>query len=138
MNADGTNQVRLTNNTASDSSPAISPDGQKIVFLSNRDGRTKIFSMNNDGTNQQVLSGCRLIAPCYERPNYSPDGSKIIFSFSPDCGTMAMSAWSINADGSNRVQSAGGRHGTYSADGTKIAFVCCYGEPLLFLRNCAS
>jgi len=37
MNADGTRQVRLTNNPASDHIPAWSPDGSKIAFISTRD-----------------------------------------------------------------------------------------------------
>ena len=34
MNNDGTQQVRLTNNTARDYLPAFSPDGRKIAFVS--------------------------------------------------------------------------------------------------------
>ena len=41
MNADGTGQVRLTNNAAADSEPAFSPDGQRIAFESARDGNTR-------------------------------------------------------------------------------------------------
>ena len=36
MNPDGTNATRLTNNTAIDDFPDISPDGSKITFESNR------------------------------------------------------------------------------------------------------
>src|ERR1044072_4457908 len=36
MNADGSNQVRLTNNSASDLEPSFSPDGSKIAFISDR------------------------------------------------------------------------------------------------------
>src|ERR1700752_4569844 len=36
MDADGTNLRRLTNNTDGDGFPALSPDGKKIVFDSNR------------------------------------------------------------------------------------------------------
>ncbi|HXI94468.1 MAG TPA: winged helix-turn-helix domain-containing protein, partial [Blastocatellia bacterium] len=35
--------VRLTNNNALDAGPAWSPDGSKIAFWSNRDGKNKIF-----------------------------------------------------------------------------------------------
>lgn len=40
----------LTNNSASDGSPALSPDGQKIYFSSNRSGNYEIYSMNRDGS----------------------------------------------------------------------------------------
>ncbi|MFN2503706.1 MAG: TolB family protein, partial [Acidimicrobiales bacterium] len=38
MNADGTDQVNLTNNTSIEFEPAWSADGSKMVFVSNRDG----------------------------------------------------------------------------------------------------
>jgi Tol biopolymer transport system component len=53
MNADGSNQIRLTNNAAADSDPAWSPDGTRIAFLSDRHGNgggnTEIYVMNADG-----------------------------------------------------------------------------------------
>ena len=52
MRADGTHIRRLTNNwNASDRSPDFSPDGKRIVFLSNRDatggaGNAEIWVMD--------------------------------------------------------------------------------------------
>lgn len=56
MNADGTHIRKLTKKTDG-FSPAFSPDGKKIVFVSNDDGQTThIYAMNSDGTNVQRLT----------------------------------------------------------------------------------
>jgi TolB protein len=56
MNADGTGQTNLTKNVAGDWSPAWSPDGKKIAFVSQRDGNLEIYVMNADGTGQTRLT----------------------------------------------------------------------------------
>ena len=56
MNADGSNQTRLTNNAANDVHPSFSGDGSKIVFDSDRDGNYEIYVMNADGSNQTRLT----------------------------------------------------------------------------------
>ena len=51
MNSDGTGVVRLTNNSVFDGAAYWSPDGTRIVFLSDRDGDDgEIYVMNADGT----------------------------------------------------------------------------------------
>jgi Tol biopolymer transport system component len=62
MNSDGRNATRLTNNKARDFTPAVSRDGKKIAFASNRDwshdgkyrdqesSYSEIYVMNVDGT----------------------------------------------------------------------------------------
>ncbi len=57
MNADGTNRVQLTNNTAFDGGPQWSPDGQKIMFVRPVPGRAQqIWTMNADGTGEAMLT----------------------------------------------------------------------------------
>jgi serine/threonine protein kinase len=50
MNADGAGQTRLTDHPANDYDPAWSPDGNWIVFVSERDGNQDLYIMRSDGT----------------------------------------------------------------------------------------
>ena len=56
MDLDGSNQTNLTNTSVRDYSPQFSPDGSKIVFVSNRDGNEEIYIMDSDGSNQIRLT----------------------------------------------------------------------------------
>jgi TolB protein len=61
--------------------PALSPDGTKIAFVSNRDGHTWIYVMNSDGSDQKTL-----IADSGHdgEPAWSPDGLWIAFTSDRD------------------------------------------------------
>jgi Tol biopolymer transport system component len=76
MNADGSNQTRITNNTANDWAPAWSPKGTQIAFMSNRDGNWEIYIMNTDGSNQKRLTDNSAMDGL---PAWSPDGTRIAF-----------------------------------------------------------
>jgi Tol biopolymer transport system component len=103
MNADGSNQTRLTN-TGLDDSPEWSPDGTRIVFRSFRDNNINIYVMNADGTSQTRLTnyteGYDVVSPIF-----SPDGTRIAFSYGYSfAGELIFSQiYVMNADGSNLV-----------------------------------
>jgi len=73
MDADGSNQTRLTNNESSDEWPAWSPDGRKIAFVSRRDGNEEIYVMSLDGSNQTNLTNHPADA---SYPDWSPEEIK--------------------------------------------------------------
>ncbi len=62
MNGDGTNVRRITHNTTGENFPALSPDGKRIVFESNRLRKdsdptnwASLFVMNVDGSGETAL-----------------------------------------------------------------------------------
>ncbi|MBI3679229.1 MAG: PD40 domain-containing protein [Acidobacteria bacterium] len=64
---------------AHDKAPAWSPDGSKIVFLSDRSGEEELYLINQDGSGQAEQLTRDGKAMRYQ-PQWSPDGKKIAFS----------------------------------------------------------
>jgi len=121
MNSDGTELLRLTNNTAQDGSPVWSFDGTQIAFGSDREGNFEIYKMNADGTNPINLTNN---AATDAGAAWSPDGQRIAFSSNRD-GSDEI--YIMNVDGSNPVRltynSANDGGPDWSPDGSKIVFV---------------
>ncbi len=120
MNADGSNQTRLTVNNAYDGEPVWSPDNTKIAFRSDRDGNQEIYVMNADGSNQTNISN-NSADDTY--PAWSPDGTRIAFRSYRD-GNWEI--YVMNANGSKQTNlsrnSANDAYPAWSPDGKKIAF----------------
>ncbi|NVJ97356.1 MAG: PD40 domain-containing protein [Alphaproteobacteria bacterium] len=74
MNGDGSGRRNLTNHPADDRFGAWSPDGEQIVFSSDRDGDQDIYVMNRDGTGVRQLTNAD---GTDHWPRWAPDGSFI-------------------------------------------------------------
>ncbi len=127
MNANGTNQINLTNNQAGEMEPAWSPDGKRIAFVSNRDGNDEIYVMNADGRGQVNLTNSEADD---RSPAWSPDGKRIAFtSYRNDGGGIYI--LTVNGDGAvTRLAKSikWSDDATWSPDGKHIIF-SAYGEP---------
>ncbi len=121
VNPDGSGRVRLTNNAARDTEPALSPDGSRVAFISNRDGDDEVFVMNADGSG--AVTKLTNNSASERSPAYSPDGSEIAFVTRRD-GDLEV--YAMNADGTAPTNltndPAADSEPSFSGDGTKIAF----------------
>jgi Tol biopolymer transport system component len=71
---DGTGLRQLTNDLALDRTPRWSPDGQRVAFYSNRNGRYNIWIIHPDGSRlEPITDAANLIWPAW-----SPDGSRMV------------------------------------------------------------
>ncbi|WP_205597870.1 TolB family protein [Flagellimonas sp. CMM7] len=66
----------LTNNTFEDRYASYSPDGENILFESDRDGSWEIYTMDKNGQNMQQLTNT---IPDNRRPSWHPNGKKVLF-----------------------------------------------------------
>ena len=70
--------ARVAVSTRSDESPAISPDGKKIVFMSSRSGSHDLWMCESDGSKVVQLTFTKSMFTEEER--WSPDGHRLVFT----------------------------------------------------------
>ena len=144
---DGSDLRRLTSSPGYDAEATLSPDGQRLVFTSVRDGDLDIYTMNVDGSDVRRLTD----SVGYDGgPFFSPDGSMIVYrSWYPSepreiadyqallaQGRVRPSRMEIrvmNADGSNQrqVTNLGGANFApyFHPDGKRIIFASNHKDP---------
>ncbi len=71
MQVDGTDVRRLTHHESWDGAPAWTPDGQAVVFYSQRDGEPRIYRTGIDGSGAEPISAAGEAALS---PTFGPDG----------------------------------------------------------------
>lgn len=131
---------QLTNNKFYDAEATVSPDGNKIVFTSTRDGDIDLYVMNIDGTNvRRITNQLGYDGGAF----FSPDSKKIVFRASrpqtPEAiaeykdllsknvvAPTDMELYTCNADGTNlrQITKLGGANWApyFHPSGQKILF----------------
>ena len=128
VNEDGTGLKRLTFSPGYDDLAAYSPDGSKIVFVSNRTARNQMYVMNGDGTAVKQITNFTTDYNVAGRPTWSPDGKKIVTGLVDATGPVIRTdvfVMSPNGMIQSKLTSEGtvNMEPTVSPDGQRIAFV---------------
>jgi WD40 repeat protein len=120
MNSDGSDVQRVTRSSGRDGYPAWSPDGERIVFQSERDGNWEIYQINKDGSEPIRLTN----DPADDQdPHWSPDGERIVFQSERD-GNLEI--YRMDSEGNNIVRLTNNpledQYPAWSPDGQFIAY----------------
>ncbi|TMA53389.1 MAG: hypothetical protein E6J76_04625 [Deltaproteobacteria bacterium] len=124
VGADGSGERQLTHGTKDEYHPSISPDGRKLLFVSELNGSRDIWVADPDGENAVPLTDDPGIE---DQPAWSPDSRQIVYAAFPKEGG-SFDLWVVNADvhdGRTNPLLATPDHEArpaWSPDGTKIAF----------------
>ena len=93
---------RLTEGPAYDSQPRYAPDGEQVVFISDRSGREGVWIMAADGSDpRKITEGSTRTE--FASPSWSPDGTHVVVSRT-DWGLRTFELWAYAIDGGKGIQ----------------------------------
>ncbi len=126
IDSNGKNRRQLTTGKVIDCYPSFTPDGEKVLFVSNRGGQWDVWSIKRDG------SGLIRLTDNQDKdysPRATPDGKHILFFSTPtssEAGYITESVWIMDMDGKNAKRlTSGGKGDWYPSmhpDGKEIIF----------------
>ena len=118
--------TRITHDPADDAFPAWSPDGQRIVFASQRSGNYNLYIVPATGGDPRQIT---FETGTSWQPVWSPDGTRIAFTYVPTGFVWDQVAWIslVDPDGGNLVRVTREFRGDFdpdwSPDGSRLVFV---------------
>lgn len=128
INRDGTGLIQMTDMQASNYYPRFTPEGDALLFASNRNGAFDLYLLVFN--QRDILQITNRIGNVIS-PDFSPDGRYIVFA--NRVGNNPTAIWMVNTDGLNPrlvFTGAGDIVATaWSPAGEKIAYAMSVGVP---------
>jgi len=114
---------QLTSAPTNEAMGAWSPDGSRLVFVSDRDGNYELYVSDADGANPRRLTSTADVAEL--TPEWTPDGRQIVYAAQFTGGRAQV--WIVNADGTEAHALTSDAQGAnldpaVARDGRSIAF----------------
>jgi TolB protein len=130
------NRTRVFSFPGTSSSPAVSPDGSKVVMVLSRSGSPDLWLANVDGSGLRQLTTTKELeaSPCW-----SPDGRTICFT-SAEGGRPSLYTIPASGGAMKRLNTGGVTQCTepdWSPDGQWIAFTRAAGEFTIYVMPAA-
>jgi hypothetical protein len=127
MKPDGSNPESLTSDSFDDSAPAWSPDGSKVVFVSNRDGNTDLYILTIGGGITRLSENTQL----EDSPRWSPNGNNLLFarrensSANPSLFLVSPADWSAIQTGFTNITNlpSSDSQPDWSSNGNQIIWI---------------
>ena len=115
------NPEALTTGPSQNHSPRLSPDGELIAFVSDREGNSDIYVMTRSGENIILISDGEGTA---SHPRWSPDGRQIAFLLEAEDGNTQVFLSNVDDPQAHRITVGDFTEGppAWSPDGKWIAF----------------
>ncbi|OGF97323.1 MAG: hypothetical protein A2Z06_03470 [Candidatus Glassbacteria bacterium RBG_16_58_8] len=115
---------RLTYSPSIDTSPSWSPNGQQIVFTSDRTGNPNLYLMDADGSNvRRLTASTPYDQPYNDTPVWSPIGDKIAFVSRERAEVFNIYTLNILSGRVQQLTAVGhNTHPSWSPDGLHVVF----------------
>ncbi|MDH5644141.1 MAG: amidohydrolase, partial [Gemmatimonadota bacterium] len=95
--------TRITEGMPHDMQPRFSPDGSKVVFVSDKSGDDNVWVVNSDGSGLRQITSDRGVSSNFMSPEWTPDGDYIVVSRSRFGGGLEK-IWMYHKDGGTGVE----------------------------------
>lgn len=121
---DGSGLEQLTDTRTTELDPSWSPDGRTLVFTrqptvpSSRERRVRLFTMDAEGGNVELVAGPRTLGGNPGTPSFSPNGKRLVY-------TTGDAIRTIRIDGGGRQEVFEDRRGSQTAPNS----LCCLSGP---------